>query len=97
MRAQVFCRRSLASISRQDVEGAIHQLLEVAADSLPLGEAPMKLVLAIVASVAIGGCAVLAGAGLGGAGGFLVAGPPGAVVGAGAGAVGGAVGSSMRR
>jgi hypothetical protein len=82
---------------QQDDEGLIHQLLEVAADSLPPGEAPMKLALAIVASVAIGGCAVLAGAGLGGAGGFLVAGPPGAVVGAGAGAVGGAVGSSMRR
>ena len=57
----------------------------------------MKLVFAIVASVAVGGRAVLAGAGLGGTGGFLVAGPPGAVVGAGAGAVGGAVGSTMRR
>ena len=57
----------------------------------------MKLVFAIVAFVAIGGCAVLAGVGLGGVGGFLVAGPPGAVVGAGAGAVGGAVGSTMRR
>jgi len=56
-----------------------------------------RLVLAVVASLAVGGCAALAGAGLGGAGGFLVAGPPGAVVGAGAGAVGGAVGSAMRR
>lgn len=27
-------------ISRQDVEGAIHQLLEVAADSLPPGKRP---------------------------------------------------------
>jgi hypothetical protein len=56
----------------------------------------MRLVFTLVASLAIGGCAVLAGAGLGGAGGFLVAGPPGAVVGAGAGAVGGAVGHAMR-
>jgi hypothetical protein len=56
-----------------------------------------KLVFVIIASLEVGGCAVLAGAGLGGAGGFFVAGPPGAVVGAGAGAVGGAVGSSMRR
>jgi hypothetical protein len=57
----------------------------------------MRLVLALIASLAIGGCAVLAGAGLGAAGGFFVAGPPGAVVGAGAGAVGGAVGSAMSR
>ena len=56
-----------------------------------------RLVLVVVASLGIGGCAVLAGAGLRGAGGFFVAGPPGAVVGAGAGAVGGAVGSAMRR
>lgn len=90
-------RPTIRQASRSLVRGAIHHLLEVATDSLPPGEAPMRLVLAIVASVAIGGCAVLAGAGLGGAGGFLVAGPPGAVVGAGAGAVGGAVGSSMRR
>ena len=53
------------------------------------------MVLVVVASLGIGGCAVLAGAGLGGAGGFFIAGPPGAVVGAGA--VGGAVGSAMRR
>jgi hypothetical protein len=46
-----------------------------------------RLVFALIASLAVGGCAALAGAGLGGAGGFLVAGPPGAVVGAGAGAV----------
>ena len=57
----------------------------------------MRLVVALIASLVIGGCAVLAGAGLGGAGGFFVAGPPGAVVGAGAGAVGGAVGSAMSR
>ena len=38
----------------------------------------MRLVLALIASLVIGGCAVLAGAGLGGAGGFFVAGPPGA-------------------
>ena len=56
-----------------------------------------RLVFALIASLVVGGCAALAGAGLGGAGGFLVAGPPGAVVGAGAGAVGGAVGASMRR
>ena len=38
-----------------------------------------RLVLALIASLAVGGCAALAGAGLGGAGGFLVAGPPGAL------------------
>jgi len=56
-----------------------------------------RVVLVVAASLGIGGCAVLAGAGLCGASGFFVAGPPGAVVGAGAGAVGGAVGSAMRR
>ena len=57
----------------------------------------MRVMFVVVVSLAVGGCAALAGAGLGGAGGFFVAGPPGAVIGAGAGAVGGAVGSSMRR
>ena len=57
----------------------------------------MRVVFVVVVSLAIGGCAAATGAGLGGAGGFLVAGPPGAVIGAGAGAIGGAVGSSMRR
>src|SRR5262245_21958771 len=56
-----------------------------------------RLVLVVGASRGIGGCAVLAGAGLGGAGGFFVAGPPGGVAGAGAGAVGGTVGASVRR
>lgn len=56
----------------------------------------MRFLLAFVAALSLGGCAAVVGAGLGGAGGFLVAGPPGAVVGAGAGAVGGAVGSRMR-
>jgi len=56
-----------------------------------------RVVLVVAASLGIGGCAVLAGAGLGGGRGFIVTGPPGAVVGAGAGAVGGAVGSAMRR
>ena len=59
----------------------------------PLRETDSRLVFALIASLAVGGCAALARAGLGGAGGFLVAGPPGAVVGAGAGAVGGAVGA----
>ena len=57
----------------------------------------MSRVVLVVGALGIGGCAVLAGAGLGGACGFFVAAPPGAVVGAGAGAVGGAVGSAMRR
>ena len=57
----------------------------------------MSRVVLVVGALGIGGCAVLAGAGLGGAGGFFVAGPPGAFVGAGAGGVGGAVGSTMRR
>jgi hypothetical protein len=43
----------------------------------------LRVVFVIVVSLAVGGCAALAGAGLGGAGGFFVAGPPGAVIGAG--------------
>jgi hypothetical protein len=57
----------------------------------------MRLVFAVVALLPLCGCGVLAGAGLGAAGGFFLAGPPGAVIGAGAGAAGGAIGSSIRR
>ena len=56
----------------------------------------MRFAFVLVTSLSLGGCAALAGAGLGGAGGFLVAGPPGAVIGAGAGAAGGAFGHAIR-